>query len=90
MEERTESCRQEYLLFWSEKLQWQRIWWIAHFSSLQSGQADSLENPQSLSKSGVVNQLTEACKTNLINEALTFPQMRFFHERSKGSADSDQ
>ena len=85
MQERTESCRQEYLLFWSEKLQWQRIWWIVHFSSLQSGQADSLENPQSLSKSGVVNQLT-----NLINEGLTFPQMRFFHERSKESADSDQ
>ena len=68
------------------------MWCIVHFPALHKGHAALVDSPHNFNKFGVINQFTDALRTNLSNDLLTFPQIyyiRFFQERSKGSAVSD-
>ena len=86
---RTESWRQVYLCPSKANAQLLSMWCIVHFSALHNGHVALVVSPHNFNKFGVINQLTDAFKTNLTNDLLTFPQIRFFHERSEGNAVSD-
>ena len=86
---RTESWRQVYRCPSKANAQLLRMWCIVHFSALHKGHAALVDSPHNFNKFGVINQFTDALRTNLSNDLLTFPQIRFFQERSKGSAVSD-
>ena len=86
---KTESWRQVCLCPSKANAQLLSMWCIVHFSALHNGHAALVVSPHNFNKFGVINQLTDAFKPNLTNDLLTFPQIRFFHERSKGNAVSD-
>ena len=86
---RTESWRQVYLCPSKANAQLLSMWCIVHFSALHNGHVALVVSPHNFNKFGVINQLTDAFKTNWTNDLLTFPQIRFFHERWKGNALSD-
>ena len=61
------------------------MWWIVHCCDGHRKQEEVSDKPQSLRREGVFSQFTEAFKTNLatLEKGL---QIRFFQEKSKGSA----
>ena len=83
--ERIESGLQVKRLDDKAKGQLLRMWWIVHCCDGHRTQEEISDKPQSLRREGVFSQFTEAFKTNLatLEKGL---QIRFFQEKSKGSA----